>query len=101
MGTSDNASDSNGDGLSDYLEFQLGHVTGSTSLDADGDGLSNALELAIGTLPYVADTDGDGVKDGLDAFPLDPTQSVLPSTVGDVTAPAVTLLAPWGASLLP
>lgn len=101
LGTSDNAIDSNGDGLSDYLEFQLGHGTGSTALDVDGDGLSNALELAMGTLPYVADTDGDGVKDGLDAFPLDPTQSVLPSTVGDVTAPAVTLLAPWGASLLP
>lgn len=40
--------------------------------DADGDGLTDAEETV--TDPSNPDTDGDGVKDGVDAFPTDPTE---------------------------
>jgi outer membrane protein OmpA-like peptidoglycan-associated protein/opacity protein-like surface antigen len=33
-------------------------------LDSDGDGLTDAYELQIGTNPYNPDTDGDGLSDG-------------------------------------
>ncbi|QDV09225.1 hypothetical protein Poly30_47820 [Planctomycetes bacterium Poly30] len=32
--------------------------------DSDGDGLSNSRELELGTDPNIADTDGDGIDDG-------------------------------------
>jgi len=42
--------------------------------DIDGDGLSNTQEDAIGADKRNPDTDSDGYKDGIDAFPLDPTE---------------------------
>jgi hypothetical protein len=41
--------------------------------DVDDDGVANVLESKVGTDPLLADSDADGVKDGTDAFPLDPT----------------------------
>lgn len=38
------------------------------SLDSDGDGLLDALELQLGTDPHNPDTDGDGYPDGLEAW---------------------------------
>ena len=54
------------------------YVAGSLTEDAndDGDGLSDVQEATAGTNPLVPDTDGDGVKDGIDRFPLDPTETV-------------------------
>lgn len=44
--------------------------------DDDNDGLSDVDEKVKGTDPFIADTDKDQVNDLLDAFPLDPTESV-------------------------
>ena len=45
--------------------------------DTDGDGLTNYQEIVeYGTDPTKQDTDGDGVKDSMDAFPLDPAETL-------------------------
>jgi len=60
------ASDSDGDGLDDYVEVQLGlHPFDPTDglSDEDGDGLPLAQEVQASTDPTKADTDGDGYSD--------------------------------------
>jgi hypothetical protein len=56
-------------------------VMNSESRDTDGDGLSDAQELQIGTDPCNADTDGDGFADGVEVVsgsdPLDPNSTPL------------------------
>ena len=47
----------------EHLEADPG-VGHNTELDSDGDGLSDRYELEIGTDPYNPDTDGDGLSDG-------------------------------------
>ncbi len=71
--------DTDGDGLSDKDEKALG--TSSTKADTDGDGLSDLEEKKRGTNPLLKDTDKDGVDDKLDAFPLDPKETI--DTDGD------------------
>ena len=58
----DFAVDSDGDGLSDDEELQLG--TNPYNSDTDGDGLSDFYEVNNGTNPLLYDTDGDGYSDG-------------------------------------
>ncbi|WP_123536110.1 hypothetical protein [Halosimplex salinum] len=53
--------DSDGDGLSDVRERDVG--TEPFDPDTDGDGLADGHELDIGTDPLDPDTDGDGVSD--------------------------------------
>ena len=36
--------------------------------DTDGDGLSDTMEADLGTNPTNEDTDGDGLKDGWEVF---------------------------------
>lgn len=92
--------DSTGTGFLDGLIYYLGY--GFDEIDWDGDGLSNQQEVVAGTNPFAADTDGDGVNDGQDDYPLDPTRTVSPGgSVGDVTAPVITLFEPIGAILIP
>ncbi|MEZ5559752.1 MAG: Ig-like domain-containing protein [Pseudomonadales bacterium] len=56
-------SDSDGDGLTDLKEFELGSSPRET--DSDQDGLSDGVEINdLGTDPLSVDTDGDGVSDG-------------------------------------
>ncbi|HMP89954.1 MAG TPA: hypothetical protein PJ991_07125 [Kiritimatiellia bacterium] len=56
--------DSDGDGLSDYLELFV-YGTNPFNPDTDGDGLTDWEEVMVyGTNPNVADTDGDGLTDG-------------------------------------
>lgn len=62
--------DSDGDGLTDEEERQLG--TNPFNPDTDGDGISDGDEVRLGLNPLRADTDGDGIIDGLDKYPLDP-----------------------------
>jgi len=54
--------DSDGDGLSDWLEFVYG--TNPYNSDTDGDGLSDKWEIDHGLDPLSPDTDGDGLSDG-------------------------------------
>jgi hypothetical protein len=54
--------DSDGDGLTNHEEVQLG--TDPDQPDTDGDGLSDGDEVRRGTDPLNPDTDGDGLLDG-------------------------------------
>ena len=100
IGTDPYNPDTNGDGIPDGIEYLSG--LDPTNMDMDGDGLTNAQELAMGTNPFSADTDGDGVPDGQDAFPLDPTRWQAPvSDPNDHTPPTITLVEPADAVLLP
>ena len=53
--------DSDGDGLTDAEEAEIG--TDPSLFDTDADGLSDGEEAALGTDPFGNDTDGDGVVD--------------------------------------
>lgn len=89
------ADDPDGDGLTNFQEFQLGTdpryadedgmpdvweiahglnpLVNDANLDADGDGLTNLEEYRLGTDPQNPDSDGDGISDG----PLAPPGGVL------------------------
>lgn len=54
--------DTDGDGLSDERERELG--TDPEQADTDGDGIPDGEELELETDPNAADTDGDGIPDG-------------------------------------
>jgi thrombospondin type 3 repeat protein len=59
--------DGDGDGLPDAYESANGLDPGNPAdavLDSDGDGLTNLVEFQLGTNPQAADTDGDGLTDG-------------------------------------
>lgn len=58
----DNREDSDGDGLSDAKEAELG--TDPQDADSDDDGINDGDEVALGTDPNNADSDGDGASDG-------------------------------------
>ncbi len=61
--------DTDGDGLTDEEERQIG--TNPSYADTDKDGLSDYQEVKVKkTNPLNPDTDGDGIKDGNDLFPL-------------------------------
>src|SRR5690606_32452255 len=83
-GTNPNDPDTDGDGLIDGLERELGldplladtdgDGTGDLDEDSDGDGLTNRAEIAAGTHPARADSDGDGLDDATEiAIGTDPT----------------------------
>lgn len=56
--------DTDGDGLRDDVEFQLG--TNPRLADTDGDGLTDLQEVQLGTDPLDADTDDDLLSDGVE-----------------------------------
>jgi hypothetical protein len=100
IGTDPLKVDTNGDGIPDGIEYAAG--LDPVGMDVDHDGLTNAQELAMGTNPFLADTDGDGVPDGQDAYPLDPTRWQAPTAdPNDHTAPTIVLTQPANAVLLP
>ena len=106
LDTNPNLADSDGDGLSDFAEFNQ-HGTSPVLADSDDDGLNDGQEtngnpatdpmiadtdgdelddgqevLTYGTNPLVADSDGDGYKDGLEvSFGYDPNDAESTPTV--------------------
>ena len=73
--------DSDGDGIPDDLELQIG--TDPFNPDTDGDGLTDGDEYyRYKTDPLVADTDGDGLSDG-DEILVYGTDPLNPDTDGD------------------
>ena len=96
--------DSDGDGIPDYKELQLG--TDATKRDTDGDGCSDLMEINVGWDPLIpgtqnnqcsctaaqrtTDTDGDGLTDceekwiGTDAMKPDSDKDASQLTVGDL-----------------
>jgi len=91
--------DTDGDGVPDYLEDNTSGDHTNPNNDSDSDGYGNSDEIAAGTDPLdgadvPTDTDGDGVSDATDtdddndgtpddedAFPLDPSEDT--DTDGD------------------
>ena len=71
--------DDDNDGLLDTEEKGIG--TNPENPDTDNDFSNDAQEIVRQTNPLDSDTDDDGILDGLDAFPLDPNESV--DTDGD------------------
>lgn len=65
ISSSDTQVDTDGDGLFDKRETELG--TDLLKADTDGDGISDGQEvLTYGTNPLNPDTDGDGFNDGVE-----------------------------------
>ena len=92
--------DSNGNGILEGHDDTIG--ANGLDPDSDDDGVPNWVEQQNGTDPFNADTDGDSVTDANDAFPLDPTRSMAPSSnPSDTTPPVVTLKEPVSAQLIP
>ena len=57
--------DTDDDGLPDWWEMlHFGVLSNTPMTDTDGDGLSNQAEFQLGTNPAEADSDGDGMDDG-------------------------------------
>ena len=87
--------DTEGD-YNDPLNWRASAYTGGSpgffeATDQDGDGLSNIRENALGTNPNVTDTDGDGSSDGAETIagtnPLDPSDSFRILSVGPSDIP--------------
>jgi hypothetical protein len=79
IGTSDQSSDTDGDGMPDSWEFShgLNPLLNDAAADPDGDGLTNVQEFQHNTNPTAADTDGDGFDDGAEvANGTDPNNSL-------------------------
>jgi len=69
-GVSDGSEDIDKDGTVDPGEIDPNDpADDSTFIDTDGDGLSDAFEMQIGSDPNDADSDDDGVLDGREANP--------------------------------
>ena len=62
LGTDPDLADSDGDGIDDPDEIDMG--TDPTNADSDEDGLDDGEEADYGCDPLVADADGDGYLDG-------------------------------------
>lgn len=74
--------DTDGDGLSDYAEWN--GTTNPLDPDSDGDGLNDGEEMMLGTDPLDSDTDGDGCPDGWeDKYGFDPLDEESPALNAD------------------
>ncbi len=73
-GATDGSEDCNLNGAVDAGETDPNNpADDSTIVDTDGDGLSDCIEIQIGTNPADQDSDNDGLVDGLEPNPSDDT----------------------------
>ncbi|HHO50244.1 MAG TPA: hypothetical protein ENK18_05060 [Deltaproteobacteria bacterium] len=79
-GLVDDFFDSDGDGIGDDAEVELG--TDPELEDTDGDGLGDGVELEAGTDPLDPDSDGDGLADGDEGL-VDTDGDGLPDALDD------------------
>ena len=99
-GTDPLNADTNGNGILDGHDDAIG--ANGLDPDSDDDGVPNWIEQKNGTDPFLADSDGDGSSDFSDAFPLDASRHLLPSSnPSDTTPPAVLLHVPVGVRSIP
>ncbi len=82
IGTDPNDPDTDKDGVNDGQEVD--DKTNPLEKDTDGDGLTDGEEKEKGTNPLVKDTDGDGVIDGQDVDPLDKNSDTDGDGVSDI-----------------
>ncbi|MCL4264248.1 MAG: protein kinase [Anaerolineae bacterium] len=101
LGTNPNNADSDNDGLDDGAEANI-HFTNPMNPDSDNDGLRDGEEIGLGTFANVPDSDGDGQLDGIDPDPLatatptpnaGATQAVMDTQNANATATALALAA--------
>ncbi len=59
----DGEGDYDGDGLTDFIEFQIGTLP--DNVDSDGDGMHDKWEIAMGLDPLTDDSQGDKDQDGV------------------------------------
>lgn len=78
--------DTDGDGLTNTQEVELG--TNPQSADSDNDRASDGDEVRLGLDPLNPDTDGDGILDGLDLDPRDATNPALTQTAQALATPS-------------
>lgn len=83
LGTNPNLIDTDNDGLPDGHEVTFG--SDPNIRDTDGDGLIDTGEWEFGTNPNIADTDGGGVNDGDEVLidftnPNDPDDDIIPTS---------------------
>lgn len=75
LGTNPNDDDTDDDGLLDGTEVDMDDGMGCPNPldpDSDDDGLSDGAEVLLGTSPCNPDTDGDCVPDDIDPSPTEP-----------------------------
>jgi len=80
-------------GITDAVDIQLSiNAALGIVIDTDGDGLCDAAEANLGTRPDVVDTDNDGVGDGQEILdgtnPLSADAALVPGVVGMTQADA-------------
>jgi autotransporter-associated beta strand protein len=89
--------DSDGDGLTDYQEGQLG--TDLNQSDTDSDGLPDGAEVnTYSTNPLLADSDSDGISDGVEVNTLNsnPNDSQVPEALMAQQSGPNGFVATWG-----
>ena len=90
LGTNPYKADSDSDGLIDPVELEV--ETDPLKADTDNDGLRDGSELELGTDPLKEDSKGDGVKDGDREFTTEVNSDTVKMTItgtGDVTSTTI------------